>query len=280
MNRVARSLSGKIVVITGGARGIGAATARTLAARGATVAIGDIDGAAAKETADALGGGGAIGRELDVTDLAAFSGFLDDVASALGPVDVLINNAGIMPLAEFRAESDATTARQLEINLHAVIHGTREAANRMVPRGRGHIVNIASIAGKLGLPGGATYCAVKHGVVGLSEAVRAELRGSGVDISCVMPGMVRTELISGLDELLVLKPVTAEEVAEAIARTCEFPRFEVFVPRRCAAMDRVLRLLPRRVGEWGLRRAGADRALVAGAGSATRKGYESRVASS
>lgn len=278
MSRTPRSLRGKVVVITGGARGIGAATARTLAARGANVAIGDIDGAAARQTAAALGG--AMGRQLDVTDLTAFTTFLDDVASSLGPIDVLVNNAGIMPLSEFRTESDATTARQLEINLHAVIHGTREAANRMVPRGRGHIVNIASIAGKLGLPGGATYSAVKHGVVGLSEAVRAELRGSGVEISCVMPGMVRTELISGLDELALLRPVTAEQVAEAIARALEYPRFDVFVPRRFAAMDRVLRLLPRRAGEWALRRAGADRALTHFADSAGRAGYESRAASS
>ena len=99
-------------------------------------------------------------------------------------------------------EDDAATRRMLEINLHAVIHGTREAVKRMKPRGTGHIVNVASMAGKSGFPGAATYCATKHAVVGLSEAVHLELRGTGVSVSCVMPAVVRTELASGLGEAL------------------------------------------------------------------------------
>src|SRR5699024_4305186 len=119
--------------------------------------------------------GGALALGLDVHDTAAFTGFLDSVERELGPIDVLINNAGIMPLSAVEDEEDAATRRQLEINLHAVIHGTREAVKRMRPRGRGHIVNVASMAGKSGFSGGATYCATKHGVVGFSESVRLEL---------------------------------------------------------------------------------------------------------
>ncbi len=88
----------------------------------------------------------------------------------------------------------------IEINLHGVILGTKEAMRRFKPRGTGHIVNVASSAGKTGFPHLATYCATKHGVVGLSEAVRAELRGTGVDISVVMPNIVNTELSVGLVE--------------------------------------------------------------------------------
>src|SRR4051795_9830307 len=194
-----RSLTGKVVVITGGGRGIGAATARALVARGARVAIGDVDLETAQRTAAELGGG-TIARYLDVTDRPGFTAFLDDVERELGPLDVLVNNAGIMPLSAVEEESEATAVRQLELNLHAVIHGSKEAILRMKPRRTGHVVNIASVAGKAGFPGGATYCAAKHGVVGFSEAIRLELRGSGIEVSCVMPALVATELTAGVED--------------------------------------------------------------------------------
>ena len=196
MARQPRSLAGKVVVITGGARGIGAATATALVAKGARVAIGDLDEELTKRAAKELGGD-TLGLRLDVTDHPGYSAFLDQVERELGPIDVLVNNAGIMPLALLDEESDQTTSRQIAINLTAVIHGTREGLVRMKPRRSGHIVNIASVAGKIGAAGGATYCATKHGVVGLCEAVYYELRGTGVDISCVMPTIVSTELAAG-----------------------------------------------------------------------------------
>src|SRR4051812_617597 len=145
MPRQPRSLNGKVVVVTGGGRGIGAATASALAARGARVAIGDVDLEAARRTARELGAP-AVGRHLDVTDRPGFTAFLDGVERELGPLDVLVNNAGIMPLAPVQEESDATVVRQLELNLHAVIHGCKEAIRRMKPRRSGHIVNVASVA--------------------------------------------------------------------------------------------------------------------------------------
>src|SRR5215475_13803086 len=192
----ARPLAGKVAAVTGGGRGIGAETARALAAAGAAVAIGDIDLANAERVA-AGAGNGAIALRLDVTDRPGFTAFLDRVCERLGSIDVLVNNAGIMPLARIEDEDDATTLRVLEINLHAVIHGTREAIRLMKPRGTGHIVNIASSAGKGGFPGAATYSAAKHGVVGFSEAARGELRGTGVEVSCVLPAVVRPELTAG-----------------------------------------------------------------------------------
>ncbi len=179
----------------------------------------------------------------------AFVAFLDDVEQRLGPIDVLINNAGIMPVTPLAEEDDASVTRQLELNLHAVIRGTQEAMRRMVPRGSGHIVNIASLAGKSGFPSLATYCATKHGVVGLSEAVRTELRGTGVEISVVMPGLVRTELIAGLKDARGVKTLAPEDVANEIVSALEVPRFDVFVPRSTGPLIAVTGALPRRLRE-------------------------------
>ncbi len=230
MAKERRSLNGKVVAITGGARGIGKATATALVRKGCRVAIGDLDLALAEQTAAELGGG-AIALPLDVTDRASFASFLDEAEKQLGPLDVLVNNAGIMPVTPFVEESEESMRRQVDINLHGVITGTQLAIERMQPRGTGHIVNIASSAGKAGVPGIATYSATKHGVVGLSEAVRAELRGSGVEISCVMPIPVNTELIDGVSDQRVIKRVEPEDVANEIVDALEVPRFDVFVPR-------------------------------------------------
>jgi NAD(P)-dependent dehydrogenase (short-subunit alcohol dehydrogenase family) len=275
MARQIRSLAGKVVVITGGARGIGAATARALAAEGARVAVGDLDCDLAKELAKELDDG--IGLYLDVTDNAEFTAFLDEVERELGPIDVLINNAGIMPLALLDEESEATTARQLAINLAAVIHGTREAIRRMKPRRTGHIVNIASLAGKVGTAGAATYCATKHGVVGLTEAVRYELRGSGVETSCVMPTIVRTELADGLTGSRLTTMVNAEDVASAIVAALKRPRHDVYVPARLGVVNNIVRVFPRGFGEWLLRRTGSDEVLSSAAHSAQRAQYEQRA---
>ena len=274
-----RSLSGKVVVVTGGGRGIGAATARALVAKGARLAIGDVDLATAERTAAELGGG-TVARYLDVTDRPAFTAFLDEVERELGGLDVLINNAGIMPLAPADEESDATIIRQLELNLHAVIHGTKEAITRFKARGSGHIVNVASVAGKGGFPGGATYCATKHGVVGYSEAVRFELRGTEVEISCVMPGIVNTELASGLEDARFVKKVSPEDVADAIVGALERPHFDVFVPKSAGYIGQVMATLPRGAREAIARWLKADRVLIDAAHGQERAAYERRAAAS
>ena len=274
---MAEELAGKVVVITGGGQGIGAATASALSRLGAKVVIGDLDQVRAEKTAGELD---AEALPLDVTDIRGFTEFLDEVERRHGRIDVLVNNAGIMPLARLEEESDATTRRQLEINLHAVIHGTREAVKRMRPRRSGHIVNVASFAGKAGFPGAATYCATKHAVVGLSEAVHLELHGSGVHVSCVMPAIVRTELASGLGEAKLFKSSRPEDVADAIVSTLRKPRFEVFVPRSVGTMGKLTRLLPRRAGEALARVLKADQLLASAAHSPARAEYEARAADS
>jgi NAD(P)-dependent dehydrogenase (short-subunit alcohol dehydrogenase family) len=275
--RAVRPLSGLVVVITGAGRGIGAATAAALAARGAKVAIADLDGDLAMQTAQRIGNG-ATGSPVDVTDHEAYRMFLDDVEHDLGPIDVLINNAGIMPVTLIHDESDESIARQIAINLHAVIFGTREAIRRMRPRGRGHIVNMSSLAGVLPVPGVATYCATKHGVVAYSEVARAELAGTGVEVSCVMPGIVKTELSSGMEDTRYMRSVTPEQVAEAIVDALQRPKFDVFVPKEGAIAHRLKGILPRRAGEAVGRATGADHAITDTIGTEARAAYEARAA--
>ncbi|MBK5218303.1 MAG: SDR family oxidoreductase [Thermoleophilia bacterium] len=277
MAKQRRSLDGKVVAITGGARGIGKATATALVRKGCRVAIGDIDLALAEETAAGLGGG-TVALALDVTDRASFAAFLDEAERQLGPVDVVINNAGIMPVTPFVDEGEDSVRRQVDINLHGVITGTQLAIARMTPRRGGHIVNIASQAGKAGIPGIATYSATKHAVVGLSEAVRAELRGSGVEIACVMPTVVNTELTSGVGQKWV-KPVEAADVANEIVDALEVPRFDVFVPRANGALYKFLTLLPRGAREALGRLMKVDK-LMLEVDHGARRAYEERAAAS
>ena len=197
MAKETRSLNGKVVAMTGGARGIGKATATALARQGLPGRDRRPRRRAGRADRARASAAGAIALPLDVTDRESFAAFLDEAERQLGPLDVLINNAGIMPLGRFADEDDATAQRMIDINLHGVIFGTKLALERMEPRNSGHIVNIASQAGKGGFPGGATYCATKHAVVGLSEAVRAELDGTDIEVSCVMPAVVNTELAAG-----------------------------------------------------------------------------------
>jgi NAD(P)-dependent dehydrogenase (short-subunit alcohol dehydrogenase family) len=275
MAKVARSLAGQVVAITGGARGIGRATAAALIAQGARVAIGDIDASLAERTAQELGSA-TIGLPLDVTDSASFSEFLDQVESRLGPLDVLINNAGIMPVGPFVDETDATAVRMIDINLHGVIFGSKLALARFLPRGRGHLVNIASSAGKAGVPGGATYCATKYGVVGLSEAIRGELRGTDVEISVVMPVGVNTELYSGLPPVRGIKTPEPEDVADAIVEALQMNRFEVYVPKSMNFLFRTQSLLPRKVTDAIARVLKGDQVLV-NPDHGARAAYERRI---
>jgi NADP-dependent 3-hydroxy acid dehydrogenase YdfG len=278
MAKQPRSLYGLVAAVTGGARGIGLATATAMSREGMKVAIGDLDGDLAAAEAAKLGGE-AVGLPLDVTDRDSFAAFLDQAEEKLGPLEVLVNNAGIMHLTPFLDEDDEWAIRQVDINLHGVIVGSKLALRRFTQRGHGHLINVASTAGKAGFPGGATYCATKHAVVGLSEAIRQELRGTGVEVGCVMPGVVQTELAAGLAEARAVKPVTPQDVAAEIISALQRPRFDIFVPRSIGRINKVMGLLPR-AGREGIARAlKADKVLTAIDHNA-RNAYELRAAKS
>ena len=278
MARTPRPLAGRVVAITGAARGIGRATAQACAAAGMRVAIGDLDRAAAQRAADELGAG-TVAIALDVCDRGSVARFLDEVEDGLGPLDVLVNNAGIMQLGRLVDEDEQTARRQVDINVHGVLHGMKEALPRMLARDAGHVVNVASTAGKIGFAGGATYSGTKHFVVGVSEAARAELRGSGVEISCVMPGIVRTELATGLPQARFVKHIPPERVAAAIVDVLRRPRFDVFVPSEIGPLTSFAGILPRRAREALSRALKIDRALDLPDGR-VRRDYELRAARS
>lgn len=266
-------LNGKSVAITGAAGGIGRAIAEVLARGGAKVAIGDLNAEAATDTAEQIPG--AIGLAVDVTDPAAMEGFLESAEAAHGPVDILILSAGIMWVGQFDAEPAQSALAQINVNLLGVIHGVRAGAARMRGRG-GHIITIASAASLLGPPGEATYAATKHGVYGYLKAVREELRGSGIEISAVMPGVVDTELAAGT-AAGAAKLLTPADVAKAVVRTINAPRFEVAVPAFIWPLSRLVNLLPPMARDLMHRLMVPNQ--IKKADSAVRQGYESRFTS-
>jgi NADP-dependent 3-hydroxy acid dehydrogenase YdfG len=278
MAKQPRTLAGRVVAITGGARGIGRATATALAREGASVAIGDLDLELAERTAGEIGPNVAA-FALDVTDRASFEQFVDDAEERFGPLHALVNNAGIMALGPFLAEDDATARRQVDINIHGVLHGMKVVLPRFVSRGEGHLVNIASAAGKSPYPGGATYCGTKHFVVGVSETARGELRGSGVDVSVVMPVVVDTELAAGVGTARGIPKISPQDVANAIVGTLRKPHFDVFVPPAVGPMVAVAAVLPRRTREFLMRALKADRVLWQ-VDDTARRPYELRAAAS
>jgi NAD(P)-dependent dehydrogenase (short-subunit alcohol dehydrogenase family) len=269
------SVAGTVVAITGGCGGIGMATARSFALRGATVALGDLDAELAAESAAELGSPH-IGLGVDVGDSGSFRSFLDQVEEKLGPVDTLVNNAGVMLLGPLDEESDDSTETTVRVNLIGVINGTKIAMLRMKERGRGRIVNIASQAGKTGFPGGATYSATKFGVVGLSEAARNELVGSGVGITCVMPGPVRTELAGGIGNAKGVRWLSPYEVGEGIARAVEEGDPEVWLPPITRWLQPPTSLLSAPLRDRLMKVFGADRVLSGAVDESARTDYERR----
>ena len=269
------SIHGKVVVITGGARGIGLATATSLHNLGAKVAIGDIDEAQVKQSGNALGLD--VYGKLDVTDAESFRSFLDQVERQLGPIDVLINNAGVMPLGQIVDEPDTVTQRVLDINVYGVILGTKLAAQRMIPHRSGHIINVASLAGETYIAGAATYCASKYAVIGFTDSARIENRKTGVKFSLVLPTFVNTELIAGTRELRGFKNAETNDVAHAIVKLILKPKPRVRVTKTAGAMVASRKFMPRSVAEGLNRRLGGEHIFTRSVNAEERRAYEARA---
>lgn len=265
----------KVVVITGGARGIGLATATALHKLGAKVAIGDIDEVRVKESGAALDLD--VYGKLDVTDPHSFSDFLDEVERQLGPIDVLVNNAGIMPLGRVVDESDAVTRRILDINVYGVILGSKLALARMIPRGRGHVINVASLAGETYLAGAATYCASKHAVVGFTDAARIEYRRSGVKFSVVAVSLKNTELIAGTSGAKGVRNAEPSDIADAIVKLVAHPRPRVRVTRTAGAIIASQKFMPRALSEGLNRLLGGEHVFTDAVDVEKRQAYEARA---
>jgi NAD(P)-dependent dehydrogenase (short-subunit alcohol dehydrogenase family) len=264
----------KVVAITGAARGIGLATAQALAASGAHVAIGDLDAAEAEAAAAKLPGE-AVGLALDVTNEESFAGFLDATEERLGPLDVLVNNAGIMFVGPLEGAGYRGASKTIDVNVKGVAIGMHLAIPRL--RAGGHIVNVVSSSAWISPPALAVYAASKHAARALTDAVRAELRPRGVRVTAVYPGVVQTELAVGTKASRGARMIEPREVAEAIAAAVERPRDEVFVPRSLGPVLRIFQAVPPRARRAFTRAIGLDD-LYSAVDPATRREYEEKVA--
>jgi NAD(P)-dependent dehydrogenase (short-subunit alcohol dehydrogenase family) len=207
-------LDGQTAVVTGGAGGLGAAMARGLAEAGAAVAVADLDAGQAKVVADGIAknGGRARAVAVDVADRSSVERMADEAETGLGPIDVLVNCAGIThrsPAAEF---PEAAWHRVLAVNLTGVFWGCQVVGQRMLTRGRGSIVNIASIAGQIGLTGTAAYAASKGGVVMLTRALAVEWAARGVRVNAIAPSWFE----SNIGDLIHREPDYAERAMRRV----------------------------------------------------------------
>lgn len=268
-------LDGALVAITGGARGIGLATAKAFVAKGARVAIGDLDLELARAAATELGPT-VTAHPLDVSDKASFAAYVEAAEAVHGThVEVLVNNAGIMPNGAFLEGAERIDRLQFDVNVHGPIHGMRVVLPAMVERGHGHVVNVASLAGKFPLQGLAVYNATKFAAVGLTAAVRLEMAGTGVSVTCVLPSAVRTELSSGID-LGVLPTVDPEDIADAIVASVRSRAAEIAVPSYVGLATKTVPFVPEAAFRL-LRRVMHDDAAINRVDPEVRRRYLDRV---
>lgn len=250
-------LTGASVLITGAAQGIGLATARAFSARGAHVTIGDLDLDLAREAAAEID---ALACHLDVADADSFTAFVRASKDNFGPAAILVNNAGVMPNGGFLEMSPEVDRLTMEVNLFGVVNGMRAVLPEMIDRGSGHVVNIASLAGKFPVKGLAIYNASKFAVVGLTAAARLEYAPSGVSLSAVLPSAVDTALASGLDMRPIPK-VKPEAIAAAVVDSVRTRRAEIAVPGYVGGLATAAGLTPEPMLNLIRRAIKDDRAL-------------------
>ncbi len=191
------SFEGGLAVVTGAGSGIGRAVALMLAVRGASVAAVDLDGARAAETAGRITAAGGRGAafQADASVGADIDRAVTEAVARFGPLEVMVNNAGVLDgYLNVDEMTEATWRRVLDIDLTGVFLGCKRALQEMLPRGRGRIVNMASVAGLGGTGGGAAYVAAKHGVIGLTRQMAVVYAARGITVNAVCPGPIATDL--------------------------------------------------------------------------------------
>jgi short-subunit dehydrogenase len=273
------NVRGRTIAITGAARGIGHATAKALLARGARVVIGDRDVTVLESAVTELSKFGQVtGYPLDVTDQESFATFLDKARAdgSAGHIDVLINNAGVMPVGPFLEQSEQAIRSSIEVNVWGVLTGCRLVLPEMVKRGRGHIINIASMAGMVAVPGQVVYAGTKFAVVGLSTALADEFAPQGVEVTVILPTFTNTELIAGTKSAGAQKPVEPEDIAAAVVKALDKPKTHVSVPAPLRFVAATTSMLGPRGRRWLSKKMGNDRVFLDFDRTA-RQGYEDRA---
>lgn len=262
-------LSGATVVVTGGARGIGACAAAEFAAAGAQVWLADLDSDVAAETAARIPGARAVA--LDVADLAMWQALVEEV----GDIDILVNNAGVMPAGPLADEPDELLNLVLDVNVRGMLLGMQTVLPSMAARGRGHVVNVASLAGMIPLPGLVAYNASKYAAYGASLAARREYDGTGVTISAILPSAVRTELSSGAKLGGALPTVDPEDVARAVVGTVTTRAARTSVPGWIAPMWDLTAFVPETIERFARRLVSHDQAM--NLDGVARASYQARI---
>ena len=230
MSPAALSLEGRVALVTGAARGIGAATAVALAEAGARVAVVDRDGDGIERTADAIGraGSDALAIPADVTDVPAMERAVDTVVAEWGRLDVLVNNAGIVRDATLGKVSDEDWTATLDVNLRGTMIGTRAALRPMRAAGSGRILSATSVVARMGNYGQTAYAASKAGIIGLTRAWARELGPLGITANAVAPGFIDTDMAKGVPEK-VLSALLERTAARRLGRPEEVAAVYVFL---------------------------------------------------
>jgi 3-oxoacyl-[acyl-carrier protein] reductase len=224
------SLEGRVALVTGAARGIGAATALALAEAGARVALVDRDAEGIERTADAIGraGSDALAIPADVTDAPAMERAVDTVVAEWGRLDVLVNNAGIVRDATLGKVSDEDWTATLDVNLRGTMIGTRAALRPMRAAGAGRILSATSVVARMGNYGQTAYAASKAGIIGLTRAWARELGPLGITANAVAPGFIDTEMARGVPEK-VLSALLQRTAARRLGRPEEVAAVYAFL---------------------------------------------------
>ena len=267
----------RVVLVTGGARGIGRAICLALSGIGDHVIVTDIDEIGAHATARAAEAlrGTASHRVLDVRYRKDFESCVEAIEREIGEIDVLVNNAGIMPVGAFEEMDEDLERAQFDINVHGVLNGIHAVIPNMRARKKGHIINMASLAGRVPIPYGAIYSAAKFSVVGMTESLRHEYAHTGIHFSTIQPMFVQTDLIAGIATPKWPKPVEAQDVATAVIKTLRRPRARVYVPNVGRVFAILPWLLPDRIGIHLAKRMGAWE-VFAEINAQHREGYRER----
>jgi short-subunit dehydrogenase len=261
-----RIKAGGVAVVTGAGSGIGRALARQLGSRGCRLALCDIDEAALAATVDGLRASEVLSFKVDVANREQVHGFADQVYDRFGRVDVVINNAGVDLSQTALDASYEDMEWLLGINFWGVVHGTKAFAPRMVAAGSGTVVNVASIFSMVAWPAHSSYAASKFAVRGFTEALDAELRGSGVSVACVLPGGVDTGIVeksrfyvddlgrsdhdASMREFREIAKTSPADAARTILQGVERGKKRILVGRDARALDLLVRCAPQRY--WSL----------------------------